>query len=599
MKRVFVFYFNLLWNQAKFWVFLSIILALVTGVVPIVTLWITKETVNEVSDIISSKDHEISYFIRLLIVQFIILVSHSLIKNWHQLLTEKVKIKLDFYLKKVIFNKITSVPYFYFDLTDFYNHHNRIKNNPAQYFTSLLEKGLNVCSAFITLASMVAFLFHIHWVLMVISFISAIPVLIFQSYFGNMKFFMILKQTPKAREISYIEHLFNNRESIKEIRIGNTTDFLLKKWANRYRENAIQALTLFKKQQFGNIGLDAISAILFSVAAYIIVLLTKTRSLKIGDFVSIGQAITNTQQALNMLSFNMAKIYEDYLYINDYYLFLHFSCEKYADKKTNHINMNLNQPFHMKVDNISFKYINSNKNAINNMSFEIEPGETVAIVGENGSGKSTLIKCLLGLYHPTEGRIYYDNVDSRLIPPQIIYKKMAVLFQEFIKYPFSLAENITCGEDEAYENFFNIYDQLGINSFVSDLSDGYDTYLGKFLYDGDDISGGQWQKVALARNLIKKNAEVFIFDEPTSALDPISEQELFKKIKSLTNGKTVIFISHQMAASKSADKIIVLKNGGVEEVGTHHELLLNEGEYYSLYSSQAKWFNEKSEVVQN
>ncbi|MDA2026334.1 ATP-binding cassette domain-containing protein [Bacillus albus] len=223
----------------------------------------------------------------------------------------------------------------------------------------------------------------------------------------------------------------------------------------------------------------------------------------------------------------------------------------------------------------------------------------MAIVGHNGSGKTTLIKCLLGLYPLTSGNIYFDNIPINKIQLHSLREHTTVMFQDFIQYHLTIRENIALGnvsEINNDEKLKNVAMQSGIHEDIQLFPNAYNTPLGRFLQEGEELSGGQWQKLAISRSLFK-NGNIMILDEPTAALDPISEREIFDKFELLTNQKTTIMISHKMSAAKLADKIVVLDNGELVEFGTHEELFLKKGKYYELYTTQATLYQNKLDEV--
>lgn len=230
---------------------------------------------------------------------------------------------------------------------------------------------------------------------------------------------------------------------------------------------------------------------------------------------------------------------------------------------------------------------------------EIKDKEKVAIVGHNGSGKTTLIQLITGLYKPTAGNIFLEGKDLCQIDENELSEYVSVVFQDFVKYALSVKENIALSDISQIDNLNEIKQTAflsGADSFIEALPNGYDTTLGKVLPNSIDISGGQWQRIALARSIFKKS-KLIILDEPTAALDPKTEAYVFEKFRELTENKTAIFISHRLASVKMADRIIHLKDGQILEEGSHKELMALKGEYYNMYMSQAKWYDGQREEV--
>jgi ATP-binding cassette subfamily B protein len=252
----------------------------------------------------------------------------------------------------------------------------------------------------------------------------------------------------------------------------------------------------------------------------------------------------------------------------------------------------------LELDHASFQYPGSHAVALNDVSVQIEAGEIVALVGENGSGKTTLAKLLAQLYLPTAGRVLWDGVDASEYEPKALRHHIAVIFQDFIRYELSARENITLGREEAGDDEARMLDAsgaVGAHTFLEALDDKYDTFLGKSLRDGADLSVGQWQRVALARAFFR-DAPFLILDEPTSALDPRAEHDLFKKIRALAHGRTVLLISHRFSTVRSADRIYVLDQGRVIEHGSHGELMRDQGLYAELFTMQAAAYADPAEA---
>ncbi|TKD72287.1 ABC transporter ATP-binding protein [Pseudalkalibacillus hwajinpoensis] len=586
------------WRMGKYWILLSLGVSIITGLFPILSIYITKELVNKVSLIITGNSDAYSLALMLLGAQFLIMLLSSIVNHVKDYYDHKIGIQLDHELKKEISIRANQVPYSYYDNPEFYNHLERIESNSGSKFLSPIISSFGILTALITLVSLMTFLFQIHWSLLVISILIFIPSFIVKSYYGNKQFMLNLMLTPRAREASFMRRLLTGRENAKEIRTFRLADYFVNKWSTTFLTNAEQSLVLLKKQKRAEILLDGLTGLFYTGAAGIIIWLTKTATVKIGEFVAIGQAVHNTQDAVNQISMNMAQFVEDSLYINDYFSFM-----ESQDMKMQGNQHDLKDfpdiVSSITLANVSFRYPNSEHRILNNISLRINAGEKIAIVGHNGSGKTTLIKCLLGLYQVTEGDIYFNDTEINNIKKKSLSDNTTVIFQDFIKYPFSIKENIVVSnvnDQDNYEKMESAAKDAGIHNDILAFEHNYDTILGKFLKEGEDLSGGQWQKVAMARALFK-DSKVMILDEPTSALDPMSELEMFRNFKKFTFDKTAFFISHRMSAAMVADRIVVMKNGEIVEVGTHKQLIEMDGCYREMYKAQANLFTDSMEEV--
>jgi ATP-binding cassette subfamily B protein len=238
---------------------------------------------------------------------------------------------------------------------------------------------------------------------------------------------------------------------------------------------------------------------------------------------------------------------------------------------------------------VSFRYPGKETWALREVNLTIAPGEVIALVGENGAGKSTLIHLLMRMYEPTEGEILYGGRSLREIPLDELHRRIGAVFQDFVRYQFSVAENIGLGWVPALEDRARIEKAAGAggaDAVVSNLPRGYDTMLGGYFEAGQELSVGQWQKIAIARAFMR-DAEVLILDEPTASLDAEAEHEMWKRFKALARGRTAILISHRMSTVRLAERIVVLRGGRIEELGTHAELVARDGRYAHLFRLQA------------
>lgn len=583
------------WHKGKGWIFFSVFFAIISGLIPIATVWIFKELVNSVAYLIQHHSNNFLLTFLLLILQFLIMLTDSSIQGLKNYIDRKMQITLEHDLKRIISEKTSSVPFAYFDIPNFYNHLNRVKDSPGSKFLAPIKNLLDIGESVISMISFLVFLLTIHWSLVVLSVVVGIPIFIIKSIYGNKQFWLKVLQSPVSREAQYLEYLLNDRQTAKELRLFNLSSHLLRRWSSRFMKNANQSLALLRKQQGAEISLDGLTALFYVGASSIIIWLIRTTNIRIGDFVAIGQAVSGTQDAIDQISTKSAEIYENNLYIKDFYYFLDFN-EPDVKEVTG------TEPFPhplqkgIKFNNVSFRYIYGTEDVLRDVSLTIYPGEKIAIVGDNGSGKTSLVKCLLGLYTPTKGQILFDGKSTEDINPKELRKNITVIFQDFMRYSLSARENIGFGNLNYLNNDNKIRRvawQSNVHEFVSKFKNKYDTYLGRFLKDGEDLSGGQWQKIALARALIRES-EIVVFDEPTASLDPQSELEVFSQFRSLSVDKTALFISHRMAAARMSDRIIVMKEGKLKEFGTHIELMRLNGEYARMYQIQAQWYNDSS-----
>ncbi|MGE6313517.1 ABC transporter ATP-binding protein [Bacillus cereus] len=584
-----------IWNKGKIWVLFTILITIILSLLPIIGIYITKELINEISNILMTEDSDYKLVFILLIIQLLIGTLSSIIENTKNYIDKKTEFIFEVELKQRIIKQATQLPLHHFELPSFYDHFKRINNNMGARFLLPFRNIMQIIQSTLSMTSYCILLFTIHWSLIFVSLLIAVPVFIIKSKFGSKKFSLFLYQTPIAREISYIDYLLGNRDVAKEIRIFNLSNHLLRRWTSKFQTNTKSSLELLKKEQGANIFLDLLTGGLYCIAAVIIIFVMKFKKLGVGEFIAITQATQGIQDCISRASEVLAKLKEDEFYIKDYFSFV----EKDSHSKESSGNKLFPNSLKagVSIQDLSFKYPGSECYSLHNINLYIKPGEKIAIVGENGSGKTTLIKCLMGLYMPSEGNIHFDDLDIREIKTDSLRENITAVFQDFIKYSFTVNENILFGDLKAKKtDIKEVALQSGVDSFVKKFKDTYDTRLGKVFEDGEDLSGGQWQKIAIARALLK-DRQFFVLDEPSSALDPFAEIELFQKLNEIVGDKTAIFISHRMFAAKYADRIFVMKDGSIIEQGSHSELMNIDSEYARMYQLQAELYKMEDEPV--
>lgn len=583
---------SIVWRFGPTWCIYSVFFTVLLGFLPVTSLWISKELINQISSIIQKESEAYSVALFFLFLQFILVLLNAVISRIQEYLNRDFEIKLGHHLRKTTLLKATTVPPIYFDIPDFYNRLNRAGGQHGGRFLSPVRNILELSKNIISITSLLIFLLNVHWSLALISVVAAVPVYLIQSKIGTSKYWLMFYQTPTARQADYTSRLLENHQSIKEIRLFNLGTFLLQRWSNLFLKNANESLQLLKKEHWLKFALDILIALFYLGATIIMIWLTRLNLIKIGDFVAIGQAIQGVQSSINQFSSLLAKFQEDNLHLGDYFDFLNYHHDGLSISPGKRTFPTLLKEG-IKVKNLSFRYPDDSEFIIRDVSFEIKPGEKVTIVGENGSGKTTLVKCLTGLYPITNGNIYFDGIEINELSLETLYSNTTVIFQDFMRYAFSVKDNIMFGNITEYDNrgiLETAASQSGIDSVINRLHMGYETNLGRLFDKGVDLSGGQWQKIALSRALAK-NSQIFILDEPTSSLDPLAEMEVFKQFEQMTNGRTTLFVSHRMAAARMADRILVMKNGTIVESGTHVELMELKEEYYLMYTNQAQWYS--------
>jgi ATP-binding cassette, subfamily B, bacterial len=394
----------------------------------------------------------------------------------------------------------------------------------------------------------------------------------------------------QARRIQYYTSLMLTDTYAKEVRLFKLGPFLTKRFLEAFQDLYKATNHIRWRQAFLSTSLAGLSALGNAFAFYWIVQQALSGKIGPGSVLLLVQAIAYIQQDLAQLVESYGVLYNALLYMEHLFSFL-------DSKPTMHVpcpGQPIPQPIHSGItfESVHFCYPDG-RTALENVSFILHPGETVALVGENGAGKTTIVKLLTRLYDPTAGRIWVDDEMLQNLDLEAWRRQISVVFQDFGRYAFTLGENIALGDLDALndlESLKNANQKAGLFKLLKKLPKEYQTPLGK-QFDGTELSGGEWQKIALARAFLRaEKSQILILDEPTAALDPQSEFDVYQRFADLSRGKTTLLITHRLASVKMADRILVLKDGHLIEEGTHSMLLKSGGEYAKLWNVQAKQY---------
>lgn len=439
----------------------------------------------------------------------------------------------------------------------------------------------------VTIASFAAGLVvYAPW-LIALLILALVPAFLGEAHFNSQSYSLDWVRTPERREIDYVRQTGASVETAKEVKIFGLNAFLI----GRYRQLA-DALYLdnrrlaIRRAGWGGL-LTSLGTVGYYVAYAFIVWRTLSGRFTIGDLTFLAGSFLRLRTLLEGLLIGFSQMAGQALYLDDLFTFFEIAPEIVSPTDPLPFPSPIRDGF--AFESVGFRYPGAERWAVRHMSFTLRAGEVLALVGENGAGKTTLVKLLARLYDPDEGRILLDGRDLREYDLDALRANIGVIFQDFVRYHLTAAENIAVGRIEARDDRARIAgaaERSLADEVIAKLPAGYDQMIGKRFRTGIDLSGGEWQKVAIARAYMRE-AQVLILDEPTAALDARSEFEVFQRFKELSEGKTAVLISHRFSSVRMADRILVLADGKVEAMGTHEELLAEGGRYAELFELQA------------
>jgi ATP-binding cassette subfamily B protein len=425
------------------------------------------------------------------------------------------------------------------------------------------------------------------WLLLILV-VGVIPAFIGETHFAFLGYAKNFRQTPIRRQLDYLRILGGSKEAAKELKLFGLKNFLTGKFKRLSDQVYDEDIQLAKKKGVAGSFLSAIGTAGYYTAYIYAVWRTVTGVFSLGTLTFLANAIRDASSNLQQTFSTLSTIADQALFLTDLIAF--FDMKPTIRSKPNALPAPRPILHGFEFQNVSFQYPGSQRKVLNGLNFVLRPGERVALIGENGEGKTTIVKLLTRLYDPVEGRILLDGIDLREYDLEDLYKEIGVIFQDYMRYEMTARENIAVGRIEFLDNLQKLQESARksmANEVVAKLgAAGYDQMLGRRFETGVDLSGGEWQKVALARAYLR-DAQLLILDEPTSALDARSEYEVFQRFAELTAGKMAVFISHRFSTVRMADRIVVLENGRIAEEGDHEYLTSLGGRYAEMFELQA------------
>jgi ATP-binding cassette subfamily B protein len=423
--------------------------------------------------------------------------------------------------------------------------------------------------------------------LIVLLIVALVPAFVGEAHFNAQSYAMNYARSPERRELDYVRQTGASVETAKEVKIFGLNAFLIERYRHLaqgfYDANRRLAI---RRAGWGGL-LTAIGTVGYYIAYAFIAWRTLMGELTIGDLTFLSGSFRRLRNLLESFLIGFSQVAGQALYLDDLFAFFEIEPEIHSPENPLPFPMPIRQGF--TFEDVGFRYPGAERWAVRHLSFTLHAGEVLALVGENGAGKTTLVKLLARLYDPDEGRILLDSHDLREYDLDALRANIGVIFQDFVRYYLTAAENIAVGQIEARDDRDRIVaaaESSLADEVIRRLPAGYDQVIGKRFRTGVDLSGGEWQKIAIARAYMR-NAQVLILDEPTAALDARSEFEVFKRFKELSERKTAVLISHRFSSVRMADRILVMADGQIEAMGTHEQLLAEGGRYAELFELQA------------
>ncbi len=421
---------------------------------------------------------------------------------------------------------------------------------------------------------------------------AAIPAFVAETRFSKDAFRLFRWRSPETRKQMYLETVLAREDYAKETKLFGLGPLLLERYRAIFRTLFAEDRSLTVRRGVWGFTLGLLSSLAFYGAYAWIAVAAIRGDITLGEMTMYLLVFKQGQAALSAMLAAIGGMYEDNLYLSNLYEYLEGG--SVADDLSG-AEEGPNPGDGIRFEGVSFRYPGAERDALSHIDLHLEPGERLGLVGQNGAGKTTLIKLLTRLYNPSEGRILLDGLDLRKWSRAALHRRIGVIFQDFVRFQLLVGENIGAGDVEAFadeERWQEAAERGLAHDFIDELPDGYKTQLGRWFKGGQELSLGQWQKVALSRAFMRRDADILVFDEPTSSMDASAEIEAFAQVERQAEGRMVLLISHRFSTLRMADRIIVLEGGHVVEQGDHITLMAEAGRYARLYEAQAAAFKE-------
>jgi ATP-binding cassette subfamily B protein len=492
-------------------------------------------------------------------------------------------------VNEMILEKALTLELRHFEDSEFYDKLTRARREASSRPLSLVMRSFGLVQNAIAIVSFAALLAQFSpWAVFVL-FLAGLPSFIAETKFSGEAFRLFRWRSPETRMQMYLETVIAREDHAKEVKLFELGPLLLDRYRAIFRKVFKEDRALTIRRDTWGFFLGLISTAAF-YAAYAWIAVSAVRGeITLGQMTMYVLLFRQGQAAVSASLAAIGGMYEDNLYLSTLYDYL----DTPVDAPPGTATRGPKPGDGVRFEGVSFTYPGSTEPAVRGVSFHLQPGRSLALVGENGSGKTTLIKLLTRLYVPSAGRILLDGLDLAEWYPSALRRRVGVIFQDFARYQLKVGENIGVGDVEHFDDEARWREAAALSMaapFVEDLPEGYQTQLGKWFKDGRELSGGQWQKIALARAFIREGADILVLDEPTAAMDARAEAQVFEQFRDLARERMVILISHRFSTVRMADEILVIQGGRILERGNHEALMTLDGHYAHLFSLQARGY---------
>jgi ATP-binding cassette subfamily B protein len=574
------------WESGPTVVVLGLVSRVIAALLPPALFWVSKLIIDTIFHILTTHQPIQPRLWWLVAVEFGLAVAAGALGRVIDYLDALLAGKYTHHVSVRVMEHAASLDLMAYEDPAFYDRLERARVQATDRLYMIQAIGRLIQQVITTITLSISIMVFSPWLLLLLV-VGVIPAFVGETHFAFLGYAKNFRQTPIRRQLDYLRILGGSKEAAKELKLFGLKDFLTGRFKGLSTQVYEEDIALARRKVVAGGFLTAIGTAGYYTAYVFAVWRTVTGVFSFGTLTLLANAIREASSNLQQTFSTLSTIADQALFLTDLIAF--FEMRPTIQSKPNALLAPRPIRRGFEFRNVSFRYPGSSRLILNGLNFHLHPGERIALIGENGEGKTTIVKLLTRLYDPVEGQVLLDGVDLREYNLEDLYREIGVIFQDFMRYEMTARENIAVGKIEQIDNL-PLVEQSAQKSMAEDvvakLPSGYEQMLGRRFDGGVDLSGGEWQKIALARAYLR-DAQVLILDEPTSALDARSEYEVFQRFAELTTGKMALFISHRFSTVRMADRIVVLENGRIAEEGNHDALTNLGGRYAEMFELQA------------
>ena len=580
---------NLVWTTSRFLTFTLAILTVIAGVLPAAIAYIGQLIVDGVVAAMSSDSPDTRRILWLVVLEALVVTAVAASQRGLSASQSLLRALLGQRVNVMILEKALTLQLAHFEDSEFYDKLTQARREASSRPLSLVNRTFGLVQNSISLTSYAVLLFTFSPWAVVILMGAGLPAFIAEAKFSGDAFKLFRWRSPDTRMQMYLETVIAREDGVKEVKLFQLGPRLLQRYQDIFHKLFAEDRRLTLRRDGWGFALGLISTGAFYGAYIWIVTATINAEITLGAMTMYLLLFRQGQTAVAAILSSISGMYEDNLYLSNLYEYLGQEVQQRSGRLVRGPEPKLG----LELRNVSFTYPGASRPAISNIDLNIRPGDSLALVGENGSGKTTLIKLIARLYEPTGGNILLDGLDLNDWDIDALRQRIGVIFQDFGRYQFSVGENIGAGDvryiDDAER--WTVAAKTGMAApFIEEMPDGYETQLGRWFKGGRELSGGEWQKIALSRAFMRSDADILVLDEPTAAMDAASEAAIVDHFRNASATKMTILISHRFSTVRAANQIVVMRGGVIVERGDHASLLELGGVYAHLFTLQARGY---------